>query len=241
MKRALLMLAALAALPALADEPAGLREKLARSLDGAPIVSIRRIDGLGLYEVVWAGSNILYTDAAGEYVLTGNLFRAATRENLTEARKEELLRVDLASLPLDRAMVKVKGNGRRKLVLFSDPDCPYCQNLERELVAVDDVTIYTFLYPLTSIHPDAERKAHLLWCAPDRAKAWDAWMLGAKEPAPAAPGCRAPIAEVQALAKRLNLSGTPGIVFADGRLVPGAIPRARIEALLSAAQPHAAP
>lgn len=232
----ILLLLALAAGPALAQEPPGLRDRLARSLDGAPIGSIRPIANLNLYEVVWGAANILYADASGEYVIIGNLFRG--RDNLTEARKDEILRVDFASLPLDKAMIKVKGNGARKLVLFSDPDCPYCKQLERELVAVDDVTIYTFLYPLASIHPDAERKAHLLWCAPDRAKAWDAWMLGAKEPAPATPGCQAPLAEVHALARRLNISGTPGIVFADGKLVPGAIPRQRIEALLFAAHPQ---
>jgi thiol:disulfide interchange protein DsbC len=235
MRAGILVLALFCAAAAAEDAPPGLREKIGRALDGAPINAIRRIEGTSLYEIVWNGSKILYADAGGEYVLVGNLFRAATRENLTEARKDELLHVDFASLPLDRAFVKVKGDGSRKLAVFSDPDCPYCRQLERELVAIDNLTIYIFLHPIASLHPDAERKARLIWCAQDRAKAWDALMLGGKEPDAAAAQCEAPIADIRALAHRLNIAATPGIVFEDGKLVPGAIPRQRIEALLATA------
>jgi thiol:disulfide interchange protein DsbC len=232
MRAGILALALFCAAAAADDALPGLREKIGRALDGAPINAIRRVEGTSLYEIVWNGTNILYADAGGEYVLVGNLFRAATRENLTEARKDELLHVDFASLPLDRAFVKVKGDGSRKLAVFSDPDCPYCKQLERELAAIDNLTIYIYLYPIASLHPDAERKARLIWCARDRAKAWDALMLGGKEPDDAAAKCEAPIEEIRALAHRLNIAATPGIVFEDGKLVPGAIPRQRIETLL---------
>jgi thiol:disulfide interchange protein DsbC len=139
--------------------------------------------------------------------------------------------VDWAKLPLDKAIVKVKGKGERKVALFSDPDCPYCQQLERELMDVDNVTIYIFLYPLTTIHPDAERKARLVWCAPDRARAWDELMLLKREPAGPA-DCATPFKEIAEFADKSWILGTPGIVFSSGQLVPGAINRQQFEQLL---------
>src|SRR5215467_2823146 len=152
--RAALLLVAWLPLTAACDEISALHEKMTRTLNGATIREIRRLPELGLYEVVWSGSNVLYTNAAGTLVLTGNLYRAEDKRNLTEARKQELMHVEFASLPLDMAFKQVKGNGRRRLAVFADPDCPYCKQLERELEPITDVTIHVFLYPLGTIHPD---------------------------------------------------------------------------------------
>jgi thiol:disulfide interchange protein DsbC len=164
--------------------------------------------------------------------LVGRLVDIRTHENLTDKRIAELSRVEFSTLPLERAIVTVKGSGARKLAVFSDPDCPYCKQLERELDGVGDVTIYTFLFPLTSIHPDAERKARLVWCAPDRARAWSELMLLGREPENVAT-CSSPIAENLRLGEKLSIEGTPGIVFASGRLVPGVIGREQIERYLA--------
>jgi thiol:disulfide interchange protein DsbC len=176
---------------------------------------------------------VFYTDPKGSVVLIGRAVDLKTKADLSQQRIAELRRVDFAQLPLDKAIVRVKGKGTRKLALFADPDCPFCKEMEPDLGALDDVTIYTFLLPLPSIHPDAMRKSTLIWCAPDRAKAWDDWMLRAKLPENGNLSCATPILEVAELAKRLNIEGTPGIVFADGELVPGALSKGDLDARLA--------
>jgi thiol:disulfide interchange protein DsbC len=210
-----------------------LRANLLAAMPGVKLGAITKLPYVALYEVVINGTNVFYTDAKGEFGLFGNLVELKSRTNLTEQRRSELSVVDFSRLPLDKAIVKVKGNGSRKLAVFTDPDCPYCKKLEQELSGVTDVTVYVFLFPLPELHPDAPRKAKAIWCAPDRAKAWDDLMLSAKEPAgETASGCSTPIEEIARLARELNINGTPGLIFGSGKLVPGAIPAKDIEKFL---------
>ena len=222
-------------LSASADEKE-VREAVTAALQGAKIGPITKLPYGDLYEVIVNGSNVLYTDSKGQVGLFGNLVELKTRKNLTELRRDELLVVDFSKLPLDKAIVKVKGNGSRKLAIFTDPDCPYCKQLEKELANVTDVTVYIFLLPLTQLHPDASRKATAIWCSTDRVKAWDDLMQSGKEPAEGkAKEGPTPIADIAKLAQQLNISGTPGIVFSNGKLVPGAVPAEQIETMLNAA------
>ena len=221
---------------AAADE-AAVRKGLSESMPTIRIESVRKLPNVDLYEVVANGRNIFYVDPSGTTAFVGKMVDVASQKNLTEARTQELLRVDFSQLPLERAVVTVKGSGARKVAVFSDPDCPYCKRLEKELEGVTDVTIYTFLYPLTAIHPDAARKARLVWCAPDRAKAWSELMLSGREPGNDAT-CAAPINDNIALAGKLAIEGTPGIIFASGRLVPGLIKREEIERFLGEDRPR---
>lgn len=222
--------------PALADAQIdALRKTLEARMPGVKIGAIARTPW-GLYEVVGNGYNVFYTDASGEVGFFGPVMNLATRENLTERRQQELSKVDFARLPLEKAIRKVKGDGSRKLVLFSDPDCPYCRQLEKELIAVDNVTIYTFLLPIRELHPDAPRKSRLVWCAPDRARAWDELMLMGRLPEKPDETCATPLADIDALARELHIDGTPGMIFENGRLVPGVLPAQQIEALMNAAR-----
>jgi thiol:disulfide interchange protein DsbC len=216
----------------LADE-ATVREALEKRFSDARITSVKRMDVGPWYEVVVNGQNIVYTDESGRYGIFGNLVDFETNKSLTEARREELSFVDFARLPLEKAIVKVKGDGSRKVAVFSDPDCPYCKQLEQQLAFVTDVTVYLFLYPLSDLHPDAPRKATAIWCAPDRSKAWDDLMLYNRETAAAGADCKAPLEDIARTAKELNIEGTPGMVFANGRLVPGARAREELEQLLA--------
>jgi thiol:disulfide interchange protein DsbC len=211
-----------------------LRATLVERLPGIRIESVTKLPQLELYEVVSNGNRIFYSDAKGEFALIGNLVDLKTRVNLTQERQEELNVVDFAALPLDKAIVKVKGDGSRKVAVFSDPDCPFCKRLERELMKVSDVTVYLFLFPIPQLHPDATRKARAVWCAADPGKAWDALMLEGTEPAAAAADCQDPIAEVAKLADAVGIQGTPGLVFTSGKLVPGAISSKEIEEHLNA-------
>ena len=229
---ATLMLAAAAALGGEVEDQ--LRATLTERLPGLSVQSITKLPQLDLYEVVGRGNRIFYTDAKGEFGLMGNLIDLKTRTNLTQQRQDELNVVDFAQLPLDKAIVKVKGDGSRKIAIFTDPDCPFCKRLEQELAKVSNVTVYVFLFPLPQLHPDASRKARAVWCAPDRAKAWDALMLEGKEPAAPGPECRDPIADLAKVAGAVGIQGTPGLVFANGKLVPGAISAEEIERLLNA-------
>lgn len=219
--------------PTAADD-ASLRTALeARMPAGTKIGKISPAPIPGLFEVVVNGINVIYTDDQGELAFFGNVVNLKTKENLTKKRAEELAFVDFSQIPLKQAIVKVKGDGSRKLVVFSDPDCPYCKQLEKELAFLDNVTIYTMLYPLVELHPDARKKSEAVWCSSDRTKAWDNLMLYGKEPVAAKSKCKTPIDDIHAIAQRLNITGTPGMVFQNGKLVPGTLKTEQIEALLA--------
>ncbi|HTP47024.1 MAG TPA: DsbC family protein [Casimicrobiaceae bacterium] len=212
-------------------EAAAVRKLLETKFPGAVISNVSRSPYFGLYEAQF-DDRLVYTDPQVTYVVVGAVFSADTKENLTDARLRELTRVPWDSLPLNLAFKRVKGNGSRRLAIFADADCPFCKKLEGDLRRVDDVTIYTFLFPIDELHPDAARKSAILWCAPDRAKAWEAYFASGKLPDNKG-DCPTPIAETAELGKRLHVGATPTLVFADGSVVPGAIPLAELEREIS--------
>lgn len=216
-----------------------LRKTLTERMPGMQIGAISKLPYAGLYEVVVNGFNVFYTDEHANIAMIGKMIDLKTQKDLVEERKQELMHVDFTKLPLDKAIVNVKGDGSRKLAVFSDPDCPFCQELEQELNKVTNVTIYTFLYPIVELHPDAERKAKLVWCADDRARAWDELMLKGKEPPASEKPCEVPFQAIREVAQNAWITGTPGLVFADGTLVPGAIKSFQIERNLAASQQKA--
>ncbi|BAK76038.1 thiol:disulfide interchange protein DsbC [Pseudogulbenkiania sp. NH8B] len=189
----------------------------------------------GLYEVVLPGRQIVYVDAGVKHLFVGDLIDAEKRESLTEKRVAELSKVAWKDLPLAAAMKEVRGSGARKVAIFSDPDCPFCKKLEREtLKDVNNVTIYTFLYPLTQLHPDAMRKSRQIWCSKDRVGSWTAHMRQGTELS-GPDNCDVSVLEQnQALGAKLGINGTPTMVFGNGRMVSGAIPSAEFEKYLSA-------
>jgi thiol:disulfide interchange protein DsbC len=189
----------------------------------------------GLYEV-FMGGQILYTDEKMSYIIAdGVLVDIKTKQNLTQERMAELTKIDFKSLPLEQAIKVVKGDGSRKLVVFSDVDCPYCKKLERnELSQINNVTIYTFLFPIVQLHPDSPEKSKSIWCAKDRVKAWEDWIL--RDVLPTTTGaCEVPLEKVGVLASKVGANSTPTLFFADGKRMLGAQPAAEIEKALVAA------
>lgn len=181
----------------------------------------------GLYEVR-IGSDILYTDKTATYLVNGHIFNLTTGADLTRERIEELTKIKFSDLPLDKALKSVKGDGSRVIAVFEDPNCGYCKRLRQTtLKETDNVTVYTFMYNILS--DDSFVKSKNVWCAPDRQKAWDDWMLNGKVPATAAAGCESPNDEVLALGRKLAIQGTPAIFFADGSRIPGAIDAKALE------------
>lgn len=172
----------------------------------------------GLYEVMM-GSNIAYTDKNGRYFIFGHLFDMKEQKDITAERQREAQKIPFPSQFLDNAIKIVKGDGSRTLAVFSDPDCPYCKKLESELARLDNVTIYLFIYPLETLHPEAKTTAIRIWCAPDKAKAWSEYVLAGKKPA--LTSCENPINDNVTLGASLGIAGTPTLIAVDGRVWPG--------------------
>lgn len=222
-------------LPALAlSGEADIRKAISTRYPGAEISSVGKTSYGGLYEVVIDGE-LAYVTADGRYLFLGNLVDTATKRNLTAARMAKLQEVKWDSLPFSHAIKTVKGDGSRKLAVFSDPDCPYCKRFENELTKVDNITIYTFLTPIQSLHPAAINVAKQIWCEKDRITAWNDYMLKAEKPKAAAT-CDNPVDENIALSNRLKVSGTPTLIFENGQRVPGMVPADKLETLLAAAK-----
>ena len=193
------------------DEHVGKVERLARA--AAP----------GFWEGVVDGQ-VFYVDDTGRYLFAGGLVDLKTGRNLTAERQ-------FAMLPLNLAFKQVRGSGKNVLVTFEDPNCGYCKKLAHELQGVKDATIYTFLYPILS--EDSIRKSKQIWCSADRAKAWNDWMVEGRAPAGKDDCDTSAVTKNQEFGRRLNISGTPTIFFADGERVPGAVPLPKIEQKLS--------
>jgi thiol:disulfide interchange protein DsbC len=210
-----------------------IKSTLESRMGDATIKSVDKTPIPGLYEVN-LGTQIVYSDATGNYVLLGDLVDTRNSKNLTEARMSEINKIDFAKLPLEDAVKVVKGNGKRKIAVFSDPNCPYCKQLETTLKSIDNVTVYTFLYPVLS--PDSTAKSKSIWCSKDRGMTWESWMLDRKAPTTAGTCDTTAIDKNLKLGRSMNVTGTPTVFLADGKRLPGAMPADRLEKELSAAQ-----
>jgi thiol:disulfide interchange protein DsbC len=232
--RSVVLMAAVgvAVLGAHADE-AAIRKNLADRMPGLPkIDEVIKAPVPGLYEVRM-GSDIIYTDELGNYVIEGSIFETKTRTDLTKARVDKLTAIDFDQLPLKDAITMKQGNGSRQLVVFADPNCGYCKRLEKDLVSLKDVTIHTFVIPI--LGPDSNAKSRDIWCAKDSMKTWRSWMLDGVSPPKSIGKCdTAALDRNQALAQKYKVNGTPALVFEDGSRTPGAIPAEQIEKQLAA-------
>lgn len=224
-----LTLAAAFASLAVADE-ADIKKAMEARL-GAKVESVSKSGYLGLYEV-YADGAIFYTDDNGRHlVVGGQMIDAKSMKNVTDERMKKLTAIRFSDLPLDRAIKQVRGDGKRVLATFEDPNCGYCKRLAKELLKLDNVTVYVFLYPILS--EDSVRKSKQIWCAADRSKAWNDWMIDGKAPAGREDCDTSAVTKNQEFGRKLNISGTPTMFFGDGERVPGAVPLARIEQKLN--------
>lgn len=212
-----------------ADIKAALQQKLPqlgtiRQVNKGPIP--------GLYEVV-TEDHLFYTDEQGQYLIEGAIYDLKNMRNVTEARARQLFAIDFNKLPFNLALKKVKGKGERKLAIFTDPNCSFCQRLEGELQKIDNVTLYLFMYP---IFQGSDEKVRAVWCSKDQVKAWDDMMQ--KGIVPPAGKCNTPVEKWLALGRQLKVNGTPALVFSDGTINPGYLPAAELERALSEAASH---
>ncbi len=200
--------------------------------DRAKVLSVTKTPYAGLYEVRTEDNDILYTDKKAQYLFVGRVLNTTTYEDYTKARVDDISKVKFSDLPLDSALKMVKGDGKRVMAIFEDPNCGYCKRFRHTLQDLDNVTVYTFMYNILS--EDSAIKSKNIWCSADRMKAWDDWMLNNKAPTEAPANCLTnPNDKVLALGRKLKISGTPTIFFADGSRIPGAVDLPAVEAKLA--------
>jgi thiol:disulfide interchange protein DsbC len=227
-------LAALCLHGTVSAQEAAIRKNLAERLPNFPkIEEVNKTPMEGLYEIRVNGSEILYTDADGSFLIQGSLIDTQAKVNLTEARVDKLSAIPFKDLPFKDSFTIVKGNGKRKLAVFEDPNCGYCKRFERDLAKLDNVTVHVFLYPILS--KDSGEKSKAVWCAKDKGKTFTDWMV--KDiPIPSASCDTAAVDRNFEFGKKNRITGTPTMFFVDGTRVPGAIPTERIEKLLADAK-----
>jgi thiol:disulfide interchange protein DsbC len=211
-------------------QEADVKKRLLERIPNFPTISsVSKTNYKGIYEIVTAEPEIFYTDEQATYLMRGALVDLKTKKNLTEDRMEALLTVPFTSLPVKDAFVIVRGDGKRKLAVFEDPNCGYCKRFEADLQKINNVTVYLFLYPI--LGPDSNEKSKNIWCAKDKAKAWQDWMLRSDPPETASCDVAALTRNVE-FGKKHKITGTPTIIFGNGSRIPGAIPADQLEQLL---------
>jgi len=239
----LLVAAALAVLsvPSVAlaqDEVEQVKAAFKKKFPEVSVDSIRKVPYGNLYEIAAQGE-ILYTDDKTSFLFLGSIVDTKTRENVTEARTKQINAVKFDSLPLDSAIKISRGNGSRRVAIFEDPNCGYCRRFEQDLLAISDITVYVFLYPILSA--DSTTKSKAVWCSADRGQAWLDLMLKGKQPPPADAKCDAtPVDKSLAFGRSKRVNGTPTIFFEDGDRVGGAMTREAFDKKLAAVKPEKA-
>jgi len=226
----LTLLGATLLVPAAAQD-AVIRKNLAERIPQFPkIDEISKTPIAGIFEIRVNDSEIYYTDAQGNYLIQGSLFDTQQRLNLTDERINKLTAVKFDALPLKDSFTIVRGNGKRQLAVFEDPNCGYCKRFERDLQSINNVTVHLFLYPI--LGPDSMEKSKAIWCAKDKGKAWLDWMLQSQSPTAARCDTTALTRNVE-LGRKFKITGTPTLVFSDGTRVPGAIGADQVEKRLA--------
>lgn len=217
---------------ALAQGPeADIKKKVEAALGaGAKVDSVRKAGVLGLYEVV-LGSEIIYTDDKANHLVFGHIIDPKTRKDLTQDRLDKLAAIKFSDLPLELAVKQVRGNGKRVIATFEDPYCGACRTIAKEYVPLDNVTIYTFLLPIIN-PPKSTQASNNIWCAKDRAKAWNDLMVKGIEPAEAKCDTSA-IDKTLELGARMKVNSTPTIYLSNGTRLRGALPVAQFDELLT--------
>jgi thiol:disulfide interchange protein DsbC len=213
-------------------QDAVIRKTLAERLPNLPAIDeISKTAMPNLFEVRVNGTEIFYTDSEGNFLIQGSLFDTKARNNITEERTTKLSAIDFAALPMKDAFTIVRGNGKRKIAVFEDPNCGYCKRFEQNMQKIDNVTFYMFLYPI--LGADSVTKSANLWCAKDKAKAWQDFMVRDMAIAPAT--CdTATLSRNVEFGKKHKINGTPTMFFTDGTRVPGAIDAPQVEKILAA-------
>ncbi|MGH8705640.1 MAG: DsbC family protein [Burkholderiales bacterium] len=220
-----------------ADEAAVRRMMQDKLRGGGAIESIQKAPWGDLYEVVVRGRDgplIYYVDNAASVIIAGQAFDAKSGRNLTEERQRKLSAITWDSLPLQWAITSVRGTGRRKIAILSDPNCPFCKRFEEDLAKLDDITVH--ILPYAVIKPESVRQAKAVWCSRDRVKAWNDMMFRRIEPQ-VGTDCDNPVEKLIEFGRKLGANSTPTWFLENGERYSGAMSLEQVRALLDAASP----
>jgi len=200
------------------------KARLAQQYPNIKINNLQATEMQGLYSGT-LDNQIIYVNEDVQHIFIGSMIRLKDQHNLTKDLAIQENKVDFKALPFNDAVKSVRGNGKRQLAIFSDPSCPYCKTLEGNLAKLNDVTIYTFIYPIKtqSIIPSKQ-----VWCSANKEYAWKNLIQNGQKPTGLA-NCETPIERNVELGKKLGLHGTPAIIFSNGYKVMGAYPAEEIE------------
>jgi thiol:disulfide interchange protein DsbC len=218
---------------AFADE-ASVKAAMEKRFPYEQVISVHKTPYFGLYEIVM-NDQLVYTDEKMTYLFSGNIIDLHTMQNLTEEREKQLFAINFDALPLDLAIKRVKGNGKRRMAIFSDPNCAYCKRQEKEMTNLTDATIYTFMVTMLA---GSKEKAKAIWCSPDRQKAWEDHMLRHVEPKSVRKCDTSALTRIAKAAKELNVVVTPTLIFADGLQNPGWLRLELLNERLDSAKPR---
>lgn len=209
-----------------------IKADLELKIEKLEVKSVRQLPYSDLFEVVLANNEIVYTNAKTEFTLIGHMINNADMSDMTQARIDELSVVDFKALPFAQSFKQVKGDGSRQIAVFEDPNCGYCKAFRHTLEKVDNVTIHTFVVDI--LGPNSTAISKQLLCAKDQGAAWDNWMLRKQLPDSSGDCDTSVLDKNKALAQQLGVTGTPTIIFENGKRIPGAPDKASLEEMLAA-------
>ena len=192
------------------------KTNLSKQHPNLKIENIQATDMKGIYSGSMDGQ-VVYVGEDAQHILVGSMYRLSDQKNLTKDLVLEQNSIDWKKLPLQEAVKSVRGNGKRQIAIFSDPNCPYCKQLEAEINKLNDVTIYTFIYPIKTQSIAVSKQ---VFCEKDPTLAWSNLISKGIQPS-SNKSCTNPIERNLSLGKSLGLNGTPAIVFSNGFKVMG--------------------
>lgn len=211
-----------------------IRNQLSKTLPELTIDEVNNFVIPNVYEVV-SGHKVFYVDSSGRYAILGNIVDLSTKQSLTEARTKSLEFVNWKDLPTNIALTRVLGTGKRRLAVFTDPDCPFCKRLDADIIAKQkDVTVYYFLYPL-SIHADALNDSKRIICSETPELTLLNWMT-LNQPLPVQNKCRRlkDLDKMREVADKIvGVDATPTLILPNGQIVSGLVPADYLAKLLT--------
>ena len=211
-----------------------IKTDLELKIEKLEVKSVRQLPYSDLFEVVLANNEIVYTNAKTEFTLIGHMMNNADMADMIQERMDGLPVVDFKTLPFTQSFKQVKGDGSRQIAVFEDPNCGYCKAFRHTLEKVDNVTLHTFVVHI--LGPKSTVAAKQLLCAKDQGAAWDNWMLRQQLPDNSGACDTSVLDKNKALAQQLGVTGTPTIIFENGKRIPGAPDAATLEEMLTASK-----
>lgn len=215
-----------------ADPDQVIRKSLQSIQPDLPIEAIAESQMPGLYQIQLKGGRQLYASADGQFLLQGYLFQIKDGKavNLTEQHETKEIAKEINSIPAKEMVIFAAEQAKTHITVFTDTDCGYCQKLHSEVPELNrlGVEVRYVAFPRQGLGSPAYKELVSVWCAKDRQGAMN--LAKTRQEVPAAE-CDNPVAKQYALGQMIGVSGTPAIVLANGKLIPGYQPAPQLAKL----------